>query len=54
MLLISVFKGACAKVSSINDKREWNTVQKALSVIDFSKKEIEVAYKLKQSFIHHY
>lgn len=35
-------QGDCAKVSSINDKRDWKTVRKALSVIDFSEGEIEV------------
>lgn len=29
-------------MSSINDKSDWKTVRKALSVIDFSQKDIEV------------
>lgn len=35
-------QGNCAKVSSINDKSEWKTVRKALSVIEFSESDIEV------------
>lgn len=35
-------QGECAKVSSINDKSDWKTVQKALTIIEFSEKDIEV------------
>ncbi|XP_062845112.1 unconventional myosin-Ih [Trichomycterus rosablanca] len=45
-------QGACAKVSSINDKSEWKTVQKALSVIDFSQKDIEHLFAVIGSVLH--
>jgi len=35
-------QGECAKVSSINDKSDWKTVQKALTIVEFSEKDIEV------------
>uniref|UniRef100_A0A672ZK12 Myosin IHb n=1 Tax=Sphaeramia orbicularis TaxID=375764 RepID=A0A672ZK12_9TELE len=34
-------QGNCTKVSSINDKNDWKTVRKALSVIDFSEGDTE-------------
>eukprot|EP00061_Rhincodon_typus_P012880 g38902.t1 len=34
-------KGHCAKVSSINDRHDWKTVYKALTIIDFSSTDIE-------------
>lgn len=48
------FQGDCAKVSSINDKREWKTVRKALSVIDFSEGETEVRRLSLINFNCHY
>ncbi|XP_035246773.1 unconventional myosin-Ih isoform X2 [Anguilla anguilla] len=45
-------QGDCAKVSSINDKNDWKTVQKALSVIDFSKTEIEHLFAIIASVLH--
>uniref|UniRef100_A0A672LUM7 Unconventional myosin-Ih-like n=1 Tax=Sinocyclocheilus grahami TaxID=75366 RepID=A0A672LUM7_SINGR len=36
-----LIQGECAKVSSINDKSDWKTVQKALIIIEFSEKDIE-------------
>jgi hypothetical protein len=42
--IISLFtQGECAKVSSVNDKSDWKTVRKALSVIEFSESNIEVS-----------
>uniref|UniRef100_A0A8C7SNI0 Myosin IHb n=1 Tax=Oncorhynchus mykiss TaxID=8022 RepID=A0A8C7SNI0_ONCMY len=35
-------QGECAKVSSVNDKSDWKTVRKALSVIEFSESNIEL------------
>ncbi|XP_037547694.1 unconventional myosin-Ih [Nematolebias whitei] len=45
-------QGDCAKVSSINDKREWKTVRKALSVIDFSEGETEDLFGVIGSVLH--
>ncbi|XP_067866002.1 unconventional myosin-Ic-like [Heterodontus francisci] len=45
-------KGQCAKVSSINDKNEWKTVHKALSVIDFSDTDIEELLSVVASVLH--
>ncbi|KAG7272857.1 LOW QUALITY PROTEIN: hypothetical protein CRUP_029297 [Coryphaenoides rupestris] len=42
-------QGDCAKVTSINDKRDWKTVRNALSVIEFSEKDAEV---LQQGLTH--
>lgn len=39
-------QGECAKVSSVNDKSDWKTVRKALSVIEFSESNIEVSPNL--------
>nr|XP_046225832.1 unconventional myosin-Ih isoform X4 [Oncorhynchus gorbuscha] len=39
--LVQVGEGECAKVSSVNDKSDWKTVRKALSVIEFSESNIE-------------
>lgn len=36
----------CAKVSSINEKSDWKTVRKDLSVIEFSESNIEVSPNL--------
>uniref|UniRef100_A0A8C5D8T1 Unconventional myosin-Ih-like n=1 Tax=Gouania willdenowi TaxID=441366 RepID=A0A8C5D8T1_GOUWI len=45
-------QGDCAKVSSINDKSEWRTVKKALSVIEFSKSDIEHLFGIIASVLH--
>lgn len=45
-------KGHCAKVSSINDKNEWKTVHRALSVIDFSSSDIEELLSVVASVLH--
>ncbi|XP_013859201.1 unconventional myosin-Ih [Austrofundulus limnaeus] len=45
-------QGDCAKVSSINDKRDWKTVRKALSVIDFSEGETEDLFGIIASVLH--
>ncbi|XP_057674432.1 unconventional myosin-Ih isoform X1 [Corythoichthys intestinalis] len=47
-----LFQGDCAKVSSINDKNDWKTVCKALSVIDFSKSETEHLFGIIASVLH--
>uniref|UniRef100_A0A671QK17 Unconventional myosin-Ih-like n=1 Tax=Sinocyclocheilus anshuiensis TaxID=1608454 RepID=A0A671QK17_9TELE len=39
-----LIQGECAKVSSINDKSDWKTVQKALTIIEFSEKDIEFCF----------
>lgn len=44
------FQGNCAKVSSINDKSDWKTVRKALSVIDLSESDIEVRMHIKSLY----
>ncbi|KAL6463638.1 hypothetical protein MHYP_G00280290 [Metynnis hypsauchen] len=45
-------QGACAKVSSINDKSDWKTIQKALSVVDFSEKDKEHLFAVIASVLH--
>uniref|UniRef100_A0A8B9KN62 Myosin IHb n=1 Tax=Astyanax mexicanus TaxID=7994 RepID=A0A8B9KN62_ASTMX len=35
-------EGECVQVGSINDQSDWKTVRKALTVIDFSERDIEV------------
>ncbi|MED6290783.1 Unconventional myosin-Ih [Characodon lateralis] len=45
-------QGDCAKVSSINDKSDWKTVRKALSVIDFSKSDTEHLFAIIASVLH--
>ncbi|XP_078061020.1 unconventional myosin-Ic-like, partial [Mustelus asterias] len=47
-----LIKGHCAKVSSINDKNDWRTVHKALSVIDFSDADIEELLNVVASVLH--
>uniref|UniRef100_A0A4W4GSI7 Myosin IHb n=1 Tax=Electrophorus electricus TaxID=8005 RepID=A0A4W4GSI7_ELEEL len=47
-----LIQGACAKVNSIHDKSDWKTVQKALSVIDFSEKDIEHLFSIIASVLH--
>ncbi|CAJ1070558.1 LOW QUALITY PROTEIN: unconventional myosin-Ih [Xyrichtys novacula] len=45
-------QGDCAKVSSINDKSDWKTVRKALSVIEFSESDIENLFGIIASVLH--
>ncbi|XP_045923595.1 unconventional myosin-Ih [Micropterus dolomieu] len=45
-------KGDCAKVSSINDKSDWKTVRKALSVIEFSESDTEHLFGIIASVLH--
>uniref|UniRef100_H3CUJ6 Myosin IHb n=1 Tax=Tetraodon nigroviridis TaxID=99883 RepID=H3CUJ6_TETNG len=45
-------QGDCAKVSSINDKSDWKTVRKALSVIEFSEADIEHLFGIIASVLH--
>uniref|UniRef100_A0A672ZM36 Myosin IHb n=1 Tax=Sphaeramia orbicularis TaxID=375764 RepID=A0A672ZM36_9TELE len=45
-------QGNCTKVSSINDKNDWKTVRKALSVIDFSEGDTENLFGIIASVLH--
>uniref|UniRef100_A0A3P8WJA1 Myosin IH n=1 Tax=Cynoglossus semilaevis TaxID=244447 RepID=A0A3P8WJA1_CYNSE len=45
-------QGDCAKVSSINDRSDWKTVRKALSVIDFSEADVEHLFGIIASVLH--
>uniref|UniRef100_A0A3B3TQF3 Myosin IH n=1 Tax=Poecilia latipinna TaxID=48699 RepID=A0A3B3TQF3_9TELE len=45
-------QGDCAKVSSINDKSDWKTVRKALSVIDFGESDTEHLFGIIASVLH--
>ncbi|XP_060704264.1 unconventional myosin-Ic-like isoform X1 [Hemiscyllium ocellatum] len=45
-------KGHCAKVSSINDRHDWKTVYKALTVIDFSSTDLEELLSIVASVLH--
>ncbi|XP_066545062.1 unconventional myosin-Ih [Amia ocellicauda] len=45
-------QGECAKVSSINDKSDWRTVRKALSIVDFSENDIEHLFGIIASVLH--
>ncbi|XP_004074969.2 unconventional myosin-Ih isoform X1 [Oryzias latipes] len=45
-------QGGCAKVSSINDKSDWKTVRKALSIIEFSESETEQLFGIIASVLH--
>uniref|UniRef100_A0A672LRB5 Unconventional myosin-Ih-like n=1 Tax=Sinocyclocheilus grahami TaxID=75366 RepID=A0A672LRB5_SINGR len=47
-----LIQGECAKVSSINDKSDWKTVQKALIIIEFSEKDIEDLFAILASVLH--
>uniref|UniRef100_A0A669CTX3 Unconventional myosin-Ih n=1 Tax=Oreochromis niloticus TaxID=8128 RepID=A0A669CTX3_ORENI len=47
-----IYVGKCAKVSSINDKSDWKTVRKALSVIDLSESDIENLFGIIASVLH--
>ncbi|XP_041084118.1 unconventional myosin-Ih-like isoform X1 [Polyodon spathula] len=47
-----LIQGECAKVSSINDKSNWRTVRKALSVIDFNENDIEHLFGIIASVLH--
>ncbi|XP_013985863.1 unconventional myosin-Ih isoform X4 [Salmo salar] len=50
--LVQVGEGECAKVSSVNDKSDWKTVRKALSVIEFSESNIESLFAIIASVLH--
>ncbi|XP_054612452.1 unconventional myosin-Ih [Dunckerocampus dactyliophorus] len=45
-------QGNCAKVSSINDKSDWKTVRRALSVIGFSESDTEHLFGIIASVLH--
>ncbi|KAJ8379362.1 hypothetical protein SKAU_G00001400 [Synaphobranchus kaupii] len=45
-------QGECAEVSSINDKNDWKTMRKALSVIDFTESDIEPLFEIIASVLH--
>ncbi|KAJ8286074.1 hypothetical protein GJAV_G00034260 [Gymnothorax javanicus] len=45
-------QGECAKVSSINDKNDWKTMRKALSVIDFTESDIQPLFEVIASVLH--
>uniref|UniRef100_A0A3P8Z0E6 Myosin IHb n=1 Tax=Esox lucius TaxID=8010 RepID=A0A3P8Z0E6_ESOLU len=45
-------QGECAKVSSINDKTDWKTVRKALTVIEFSESNVESLFAIIASVLH--
>ncbi|XP_062822649.1 unconventional myosin-Ih [Anolis carolinensis] len=45
-------QGGCAKVSSINDRSDWRTVNKAFTVIDFSAADIENLFSVIGSVLH--
>uniref|UniRef100_A0A665TZH4 Myosin IHb n=1 Tax=Echeneis naucrates TaxID=173247 RepID=A0A665TZH4_ECHNA len=45
-------QGDCAKVSSINDKSDWKTVRKALSVTEFSESDMEHLFGIIASVLH--
>ncbi|KAM9841673.1 unconventional myosin-Ih [Aulostomus maculatus] len=47
-----LLQGDCAKVSSINDKSDWRTVRKALSVIEFSESDTEHLFGIIASVLH--
>ncbi|KAM9517096.1 unconventional myosin-Ih-like isoform 3-T3 [Salvelinus alpinus] len=50
--LVQVGEGECAKVSSVNDKSDWKTVRKALSIIEFSESNIESLFAIIASVLH--
>ncbi|TRY88037.1 hypothetical protein DNTS_000034 [Danionella cerebrum] len=45
-------KGNCPKVSSINDRNDWKTVRKALSIIGFTEDEVEELLNIIASVLH--
>uniref|UniRef100_A0AAQ4QYX1 Myosin Ic, paralog b n=1 Tax=Gasterosteus aculeatus aculeatus TaxID=481459 RepID=A0AAQ4QYX1_GASAC len=45
-------KGNCPKVSSINDRTDWKTVRKALTVIGFDEDEVEELLNIIASVLH--
>uniref|UniRef100_A0A3Q2XBR0 Myosin IH n=1 Tax=Hippocampus comes TaxID=109280 RepID=A0A3Q2XBR0_HIPCM len=45
-------QGDCAKVSSVNDRSDWRTVRKALSVVDFSESDVEHLFGIVASVLH--
>ncbi|XP_068126384.1 unconventional myosin-Ic isoform X3 [Hyperolius riggenbachi] len=47
-----LIKGQCARVSSINDKNDWKTVRRALSVINFNDDDVEELLSIVASVLH--
>uniref|UniRef100_A0A673Z201 Myosin Ic, paralog a n=1 Tax=Salmo trutta TaxID=8032 RepID=A0A673Z201_SALTR len=45
-------QGCCPRVSSINDKNDWRTVRKALTVIGFHEDEVEDLLNIIASVLH--
>uniref|UniRef100_A0A8C5FI53 Myosin IHb n=1 Tax=Gadus morhua TaxID=8049 RepID=A0A8C5FI53_GADMO len=45
-------QGDCAKVTSINDKSNWKIVRSALSIIEFSEKDVEQLFAIIASVLH--
>ncbi|CAL8321088.1 unnamed protein product [Lota lota] len=45
-------QGDCAKVTSINDKSDWKIVKNALSIIEFSEKDVEHLFAIIASVLH--
>ncbi|KAG5840358.1 hypothetical protein ANANG_G00187960 [Anguilla anguilla] len=45
-------QGECDKVSSINDKNDWKTMRKALSVIEFTESDIQPLFEIIASVLH--
>ncbi|XP_054455946.1 unconventional myosin-Ic-like isoform X1 [Anoplopoma fimbria] len=45
-------KGNCPKVSSINDRSDWKTVRKALTVIGFNEDDVEELLNIIASVLH--
>uniref|UniRef100_A0A8B9KU86 Myosin IHb n=1 Tax=Astyanax mexicanus TaxID=7994 RepID=A0A8B9KU86_ASTMX len=45
-------EGECVQVGSINDQSDWKTVRKALTVIDFSERDIEHLFAVIASVLH--
>ncbi|CAB1352670.1 unnamed protein product [Coregonus sp. 'balchen'] len=45
-------KGCCPRVSSINDKNDWKTVRKALTIIGLREDEVEDLWNIIASVLH--
>ncbi|XP_051906936.1 unconventional myosin-Ih [Hippocampus zosterae] len=45
-------QGDCAKVSSVNDRSDWRTVCKALSVVNISESDVEHLFEIVASVLH--
>ncbi|XP_076130722.1 unconventional myosin-Ic isoform X1 [Alosa pseudoharengus] len=45
-------KGSCPRVSSINDRNDWRTVTKALTIIGFNEAEVEKLLDIVASVLH--